>query len=183
MEDYAYIIDFLPHGRHDDKRFKREPLAYGLGTQEFKLFELTPKNNVNLTVGDIVYIGKEVPMRDAIQHVKRRVSFNDLTHAAMSELPFVVEKIVEDRGEDFLQFYNKARAITTRMHMLELLPGLGKKTMWAIIEERDKSGEFESYEELEKRVPALHHPKKLIAKRIHQELQDPEQKYHLFVAK
>ena len=124
MEDYAFILDFLPQGRHDDRRFKREPVAYALGTQELKLFELTPKDNVNLTVGDLVYIGKEVPLRKVIQHVKRRVSYNDLTHAAISELPFVIDKIVEERSEDFLDFYNVARAITTRMHMLELLPGL-----------------------------------------------------------
>ena len=54
--------------------------------------------------------------------------------------------------------------------------------MWAIIDAR-RGGEFASYEDLEKRVPALHHPKKLVSKRILQELQDPDQKYHLFVAK
>ncbi len=182
MEDYAIILDFLPQGRHDDKRFKREPVAYAVGTQELKLFELTPKDNVTLTVGDTVYIGKNVEERKEILHVKRRISHSDLTRAAMSELPFIIERIVDDREEDFLKFYNHARAITTRMHMLELLPGLGKKTMWAIIEEK-RNGDFTSFEELKKRVPALHHPKKLIVKRIIQELEDPDQKYHLFVAK
>ena len=64
----------------------------------------------------------------------------------------------------------------------ELLPGLGKKTMWAIIEERKKSL-FESFEDLETRVTSLHKPDQLIARRIEDELSDPDQKYHLFVAR
>ena len=66
--------------------------------------------------------------------------------------------------------------------MLELIPGLGKKTMWAIIEER-KKGAFTDYEDLVKRVPALKHPDKLLAKRIEDELSDPSQKYRIFVSR
>ena len=42
-----------------------------------------------------------------------------------------------------IEFFNKAAPLTTRMHQLELLPGLGKKHMWEIIEER-KDKPFES---------------------------------------
>jgi putative nucleotide binding protein len=66
--------------------------------------------------------------------------------------------------------------------MLELLPGLGKKTMWAILEERKKAP-FQSFEDLLKRLPSVHHPEKLVARRIELELSDPNQKYHLFAAK
>ena len=39
MEDYAYVLDVLPEGRPDSKRrFRREPLVYGLGIEEFKIF-------------------------------------------------------------------------------------------------------------------------------------------------
>jgi len=182
VEDYAFILDYLPQGRGDDARFKREPVAYGIGTVEMKLFELTPKDGATITVGDRVYIGKEVPLRTQILHVKRRVSLSDLTHAAVSELPYCVEKIVQDRSDDFLQFFNKAQSITIKMHMLELLPGLGKKTMWAIVEERRK-GDFKSFEDLEARVSSVHNARKLVAARIVQELQDPDVKYHVFVAK
>jgi len=66
--------------------------------------------------------------------------------------------------------------------MLELLPGLGKKTMWAILEER-KKGPFKSFEDLGKRIPTIHHPEKLLAKRIEMEIANPGEKYHLFVAR
>ncbi len=114
--------------------------------------------------------------------MKRRIGYEELTVAAQSELPYVLEEIVREREDRFIRFYNDAQAITTRFHMLELLPGLGKKTMWAILEER-KKGPFESFEDLSGRVPTLHHPDKLIVKRIETELADPSQKYHIFVAR
>lgn len=182
MEDFAHILDYLPQGRPEEGRYRREPLAYALGEDELKLFELTPKENAALTVGDRVYVGKDVGKRDVVLHVKRRVSYDDLTNAAQNELPFMIERIVKDKEEKFVKFFNEAQAITTRFHMLELLPGLGKKTMWAIVEER-KKGPFRSFEDLAKRVSTIHHPDKLIAKRIELELSDPFQKYHLFVAR
>jgi putative nucleotide binding protein len=66
--------------------------------------------------------------------------------------------------------------------MLELLPGLGKKTMWSIIEER-KKGPFQSLDDLAKRVPMAHQLDKLLAKRIEEELANPDEKYRLFVAR
>lgn len=182
MEDYARILDYLPQGLPDEKSFKREPLAYAIGEDEFKLFELIPKEGAAITVGDRIYIGKDPVLRKEILHVKRRISYSDLTHASMSELPFVIQQIVKEKEQKFLQFFNNAEAISTRMHMLELLPGLGKKTMWAILDERKKA-KFTSIEDLAKRVPTLHHPEKLIAHRIENELADPGQKYHVFVAR
>lgn len=182
MEDHAHILDYLPHGRADKRGFKREPVSYAIGENEFKLFELTPKDNVGLTVGDRVYIGKDVDQRHEILHVKRRVRYEDLTNAAQSELPFVILQLVKTGETDFVRFYNEARAITTRFHMLELLPGLGKKSMWSIIEERKKKP-FVSFSDIEDRVSSVHHPDKLIAKRIELELAEAEQKYHIFVAK
>jgi len=38
----------------------------------------------------------------------------------------------------FIQFFNNAPAISTRFHVLELLPGLGKKMMHDILTERRK---------------------------------------------
>jgi len=182
VEDYARILDHLPQGHPDRARFQREPLAYALGEDEFKLFELVPKEGVTLLAGDRAYIGKDALQRAHIQHVKRRVGFEELTTAAQNELPLLIAEIVREKEERFVRFFNEAQAITTRFHMLELLPGLGKKTMWAILEER-KKGPFKAFEDLAKRVPMVHHPEKLVARRIEMEVADPTQKYHLFAAR
>ena len=129
-----------------------------------------------------MYIGKEIEMRAEVLHVKRRVGYEELTTAAQKELPFVVQETVKEKEDKFVDFFNRAQAITTRFHMLELLPGLGKKTMWAILEER-KKGPFKSFEDLAKRVSAIRHPDKLIAKRIEMEIANPGEKYHIFVAR
>ena len=182
MEDHARILDHLPQGHPDQSKFRREPLSYALGEDEFKLFELVPRDDASLTIGQKVYIGKEVERRLEILHVKRRVAFEELTTAAQSEIPYVVQEIVKEKEAKFVGFYNNAQAITTRFHMLELLPGLGKKTMWAVLEER-KKGPFATFADLGTRVSAVNHPEKLIAKRIEMEISDPTQKYRLFVAR
>ena len=94
----------------------------------------------------------------------------------------MVLEIVKLEEGRFVNFFNEAQPITTRYHMLELLPGLGKKTMWAILEER-KKGKFKDFVELSTRVPSLKHPEKVVAKRIEMELSNPGEKYHLFVSK
>ena len=182
MEDYVRILDHLPQGHPERSRFEREPLAYALGEDEFKLFELVTKEGVTLIAGDRTYIGKEADKREAILHVKRRVGFDELTTAAQNEVPLIVQQVVKEKEDRFVRFFNEAQAITTRFHMLELLPGLGKKTMWAILEER-KKGPFKSFEDMAKRVSMVHHPEKLVAKRIEMEIADPTQKYHLFAAR
>ena len=175
-------MDYLPQGRLEEKSFKRTPLAIAIGEREFKLFELIPKPNVSMIIGERVYIGKDKEKRDKILHVKRRIAYDELTNAAKSELPYVLEDIIKYREAFFVKFFNEAGPITTRLHMLELLPGLGKKTMWAILEER-KKGEFKSFEDLKNRVKLPHHPEKLIANRIVYELQHRYEKYKIFVAK
>ncbi len=179
MEDHARVLDFLPQGRPDDPRRRTDPVAYAVGEKDFVLLTLAPKPDATLLVGDRVYVGKDQDKRENIDRVRGRVEHEDMTHAAQSELPYVLEDIVKDQEERFLEFYNEAGPVTTRMHMLELLPGLGKKLMWAIIEER-KQGNFTSFEDMDERVSALHGPEKLIAHRIETEITDPTQKYHVF---
>ena len=42
MEDYAYVLDVLTEGRPDSKRrFRREPVVYGLGIEGVSYTHLT----------------------------------------------------------------------------------------------------------------------------------------------
>lgn len=182
MEDFAHIIDYLPQGLPSERGFHKDPVAYALGSTEFKLFELVPKPGVIINLGEIVYIGKDMDKRDKIIHVKRRVAFDELTAGAQSELPYVIMEVVKENEAKFVQFFNEAQSITTRYHMLELLPGLGKKTMWAVLDER-KKGPFLSFANIAARIQTFKHPEKVVAKRIESELADPTQKYRIFVSR
>ena len=66
MEEYAYIIDYLPQGRAEDKNFRKSPLILAIGENEFKLLEILPKPDAVITVGDKIYIGKSPEKRDKI---------------------------------------------------------------------------------------------------------------------
>ncbi len=178
-EEFAYILDYLPYGRSDDSRpmYQKKPLVQGLGEKHFVMMEMIPKENVVPRAQDRVYIGERD--RPVIDHVKRRISHNELTHGAQMELPAAIEKIILADEKRFLLFYNEAYPITTRLHMLELLPGIGKKLMWGIIDER-KKGKFASFKELVERVKGLHAPEKLIANRVLDELKDENIKYRIF---
>jgi len=182
MEEYAYIMDFLPQGRAEDKNYRKSPLILAIGENEFKLLEILPKPEAVITVGDKIYIGKSPENRDKVISIKRRITYKDLTSAAISELPYTIESIIDDNPQRFVDFFNNAEAINTRMHTLELLPGLGNKSMWAVLEER-KKGPFKSFEDITERVKSVHNPKKMIVNRIMDELQNRYEKYKLFVAK
>ena len=51
---------------------------------------------------------------------------------------FEIQTIVLEDEARFIRYFNEAGPITTRMHALELLPGIGKKLMWAVLNERKK---------------------------------------------
>jgi putative nucleotide binding protein len=180
MEEYAHILDYLAQGLPTGGYAKREPLCYAVGEEEFKLFEIIPKANAVINIGDRVYIGKDANLRAQVDHIKRRVGFDELTSAAKAELEFVVLDIVMNDQKRFIRFYNEAEAISLRKHMLEELPGLGKKTLISILDER-KKGSFKDLAELGTRVPLLKGPEKLIVKRIILELSDTTLKHYIFV--
>ncbi|MFO7968276.1 MAG: DUF655 domain-containing protein [Archaeoglobaceae archaeon] len=181
MEDYAYILDFMPYGHPEDKRpiHKRDSLAQVVGEKRFTLLEVSVKKGTNPLVMDRTFIGKGE--RELVHKIKRRLSYEEVTPAAKSELPFVIEHIIKSDEPRFVDIFNKAEPITTRLHLLELFPGVGKKTMWAIIDERKKKP-FENFKGISERVKGLQHPEKLITNRIIYEMQNPRTKYKIFVS-
>jgi len=180
FEEYAYVLDHLPRGYPDDTRpiFKKEPLVQAVGDTYFTLLELVPRKGVRFSPQEAIFIGRD--RREKIDHVKRRITFDVLSATARSELPFIVEKLVEKSEQRFVDFFNNARPLTTRMHSLELLPGIGKKLMWDLLEERRKAP-FTSFQDIAERT-GIRAPNELIVKRIMVELSG-EDKYNLFTRK
>jgi len=179
MEDYVYVLDYLPKGRGDVPAFKRKPVVYGIGENQFTFLELIPRHDANFSVGERIYVGKDAGKRRKIEKIKGRVNFEDLTSTAHGELPYVLLDIVHNLEPKYIKFFNEASAISTRFHVLELLPGLGKKMMHEILDERKKKL-FTSFKEMQERIDFLRSPDKLISKRIELELTDPLQKYRIF---
>ena len=102
----------------------------------------------------------------------------------VSDLEYSIREIVKNNEEKFVEFFNTAGAISTRLHKLELIPGIGKKYMWEIVEAR-KEKPFESFEDITKRIPSLNNPAEMIVNRVKQELDTTtakkgKKKYYLF---
>jgi len=164
-EENAIVLDFLPHGYPFDKRpsHKKNPVAQALGKTRFVLLELVPKKDIFLQPYEEVYIGEG--KRDKIHHIVGKLPLDKLTSTAKTELEFVVKDLVKKNQDKFVKFFNDAQSLTTRMHQLELLPGLGKKHMWEILEKRQEKP-FESFDDLKKRIKLMPDPEKIIIRRI-----------------
>ncbi|MBS3135729.1 DUF655 domain-containing protein [Candidatus Woesearchaeota archaeon] len=178
-EEKVVVLDFLPNGYPFDTRpsHLKNPVAQAIGKEHFVLLELVPKKGVYLQPHEDAYIGEG--KRDKIHHIIGKLPISKLTQTAVSELSFVIMESIRANEKRFIEFFNKSVPLSTRMHQLELLPGLGKKHMWQIVEAR-KEKEFESFEDIRKRVKLMPDPEKVVQKRILKELEGKE-KHNLFV--
>lgn len=183
-EENALILDYLSLGyvQNDMSKFKGKSIAQAIGADYFTLLELTPNKDYEFDIGDIVYIGNDRSKAKA--RVFSKLNFENLTATSRIELDYAIRDLVMAQEEKFVEFFNTAEPISTRLHKLELIPGIGKKHMWKIIEAR-KEKPFESFEDISERVPPLSDPVGMIVNRIKQELDTTvtkkgKNKYHLF---
>lgn len=174
-EDYAIVLDFLPHGKAGEA--KHEPVAQAMGESYFTILELIIKPATPVSMGERIYIGRD--QRDKVDHIRGRINYQDLTTAAQNELERNVRTSVSAREKDFVDFVNRAGSINIRSHTLEHLPSIGKKHLQTILDERTKKP-FESFQDLQQRVPHLGNPLEIFSQRIIAELKGTE-KYYLFV--
>ncbi|MCH7850458.1 MAG: DUF655 domain-containing protein [Nanoarchaeota archaeon] len=173
-EEKATILDFLPYGYPlEDKMM---PIAQAVGTSHFTLLQLVPRRGEKFEIGEEVYIGDG--KRDKVQYILGRCPREKLTGTAKDELMTLISKLVSENEARFLGFFNEAQAINTRLHQFELLPGFGKKHTKAIIEARAEKI-FESFEDLKNRVHNMPDPRKVVEKRIFEELTEM-QRHNLF---
>ena len=183
-EENAVVLDYLSRGyvTSDMSKFGGKPIAQAIGTEQFTLLELAPKNGVDLEIQDNVYIGKG--KRDKIYRVLGKLDFENLTATSRIELDYAIRDIVEDNEEKFVKFFNETDSVSTRLHSLELIPGIGKKYMWDIIKAREEKP-FESFKEISERLPTLADPAGMIVNRVKQELDTTtpkrgKNKYYIF---
>ncbi|MBN2014779.1 MAG: DUF655 domain-containing protein [Candidatus Altiarchaeota archaeon] len=176
-DDYVRILDFLPRGKSEVPPHKRKPIAQAIGEKFFSLLEISPRDNVTLESGERAYIGEEA--RDKVDHIERRIKYDWLTPTAKTELAIILVDIVKDQEERFVEFYNTAGTLSTRLHKLEILPRIGKRHRDDILNERQREP-FKDFKDMHDRVKNIPEPAKVIAEKIIKELKG-ESKYHLFV--
>ncbi|MCD4666261.1 DUF655 domain-containing protein [archaeon] len=177
-EEYAVVLDFLPNGHPFDPRqgYRKTPIAQAIGKDHFILLELVPKTGIFLQPSEEVYMGEG--KRDQIHHIYGRIFYDKLTKTAQAELDFIIQELVKKHEPRFIEFFNKAGPINTRRHQIELIPGIGKKHMWELLEQR-KEAEFKNFEDIKNRVKLMPDPEKAVIRRIVSELKNDD-KYRIF---
>lgn len=175
-EEYAYVLDFVPRGKSTTVRGRDGIIIIALGEDRLTILELLGVPNSSFEIGERVYIGKEG--RTKVLSVLGRLEYENISPAAQSELTGVIEKIVVQNEQRFVDYLNNAQPLTPRIHALELIPGIGKTYMKTMLEEREKK-KFVDFKDLQERV-GLKEPVKQIAKRILEEITG-ESRMSLFV--
>ncbi len=183
LENKILVLDYLAEGKGFSKNKIREAIIQGIGTKWFSLLEVSLKKRGNYEQFSEINLptpnssgSTETPVNKII----RQLSIDDLTNTASEALEEAIIKIISRNEKRFVAFFNKAQPITNRIHSLSLIPGIGKKLMWDILEER-KRIPFVSFSDIEERVK-ITGITKMIQKRILQELEGNE-KHLLFTSR
>ena len=178
-EEYAIVLDYLKNGYSQDSRpfHQKESIIQAIGKNHFVLLELVPKPNLEFKPHDEIYIGDGD--RDKISYIKGSLKMETLTQTSKNEIRFIIEKLVEDNEQKYIDFYNKSGPISLRSHQLEILPGIGKKHTRELLEARIIKP-FTSFVNIKERISSVPSPKKAIIDRIMVELDDGD-RFKLFV--
>ena len=177
-EEYAYVLDFNSKGRALTVRGRDGIIITAIGEDRLTLLEILGSEDSVFDVGEKIYIGKEG--RTKVQSVLGKLDYEQISSSAQSELSTVVQSIVENNEQRFVDYVNNAQPLTPRKHSLELLPGIGKTYLKVIIEQINKQ-KFTDYKDLEERA-GLKEPVHHISKRIMEEITGVTQ-FKLFVKK
>ena len=175
-EEHAFVLDYLPYGRSSDKsRHLVVPSVQIMGEQHFTLLEAELKVGATVVVPERIYIGRE--RREKVDRIISRIGYEQLTANAKAEVTPLIDELVKKQEKRFVDFFNNSQPVTPRMHSLELLPGIGKKSMWTIVNTRERKP-FASYKDIEQKT-GLTDVSRMLGKRIFEEL-STESKYRLF---
>lgn len=105
------------------------------------------------------------------------IAYDDLTPTARDNLERAVSLIIKEREHEFVEFFNIAEPINVRLHAIELLPGIGKKTLKKILQHRLQKP-FTSFEDVHK--VAKIDPVAALTEKILEEIEG-RATYYLFV--
>ena len=135
------------------------------------VIRLRPKPNSGLqAVGARIFMGIDHSKREVVQDILGFARIRDLSNGASTELPIIIQQIIEDSPEVFVQqFFNRAGNLSLKMHAFELLSGVGSKKALEMVASRGRVG-WESFAQLNEDC-GINAPE-LLAKRFVSEIED-----------
>ncbi|MBY9002590.1 MAG: DUF655 domain-containing protein [Candidatus Lokiarchaeota archaeon] len=173
------IIDLLLHGHpmEDKPSWSKIPIAQVITFPDFVLYEVKMNRDSEIKVQEKGTY-EEFMRHNKLRDVIKKIDYKDLTNTSKALLQQILEQEVKNFEGEFINFFNNSTSITPRMHALKLLPGVGQKHMWEILNARNRQ-KFTTFQDISDRT-SISNPTKLIAQRIIKELQREGVKYYLF---
>ena len=143
----------------DDKKSARI-----VGTDYFTLIDYDLNDDADVKVQDKIDIGKG---SDIVKQERAHLSYDDLNKKEMLELEKAVNSIVIANEPKYVKFFNDQSKDGSRLHFFD---GISRKLGSKIIAEKELNGDFESFEDIDKRVRFIESSKDLVVNRVLYEL-------------
>ena len=173
------VLDLLLHGHPEEDKpsWSKTPIAQVLTFPDFVLYELKFNRESEIKIQEKA-LYEDFLKQNKLREVLKKINYQDLTNTSKALIQTILEAEILNYEEDFINFFNNSTSITPRMHSLKLLPGIGQKHMWDILNARNRQ-KFTTFQDISDRT-SLSHPAKQLALRIVKELQREGIKYYLF---
>ncbi|ABL77762.1 DUF655 domain-containing protein [Thermofilum pendens] len=172
LDENLVVLDMLPYG--DAVRGIKYPLVQTIGEYRFLLVELKSTTPQAPSLKPLDRISSEYLREARLLSFARYLTYDELSATAKANLVEAVTAIVKVQEKRFVDFFNNAQPLSKKAHTLELLKGIGKRTLWKILDERRRKP-FESFEDIKARADI--DPVELIVERILEELKEPQTIY------
>ena len=170
-ENYALVLGQI-------KTKDNKNTANVVGTERFTLLHIELKEGVDVNPQDKILLTKH---SDEVEKINYRISYDNLSNAEKEELNRAIHRIILTDEKKYVHFFNRQSRDRMQLHFLD---GISRKAGTKIVSEREKK-DFESFEDINKRVSFIDDSEELIFKRVFYELTEPrnknENQIYLFV--
>lgn len=161
-ENYALVLGQI-------KTKDNKNTANVVGTERFTLLHIELKDGVDVNPQDKILLTK---YSDEVEKINYRISYDNLSNSEKEELNRAIHRIILTDEKKYVNFFNRQSRDRMQLHFLD---GISRKAGTKIVSEREKK-DFESFEDINKRVSFIDDSEELIFKRVFYELTEPNNK-------
>ena len=157
-ENYALVLGQIK--TKDEKN-----TANVVGTDRFTLLHVELKDGVEVNPQDRILLSK---YSDEVEKIGYRISYDNLSNSEKEELNKAIHRIILDDEKKYVNFFNRQNRERMQLHFLD---GISRKAGTKIVAQREKK-DFESFEDINKRISFIDDSEELIFKRVFYELSE-----------
>lgn len=157
-ENYALVLGQIK--TKDEKN-----TANVVGTDRFTLLHVELKDGVEVNPQDRILLSE---YSDEVEKIGYRISYDNLSNSEKEELNKAIHRIILDDEKKYVHFFNRQNRERMQLHFLD---GISRKAGTKIVAQREKK-DFESFEDINKRISFIDDSEELIFKRVFYELSE-----------